>query len=87
MSIGEVTFTPEEQQAILADHERKRDRDMIIVLEARGYVVRKNNNEEGLEQRDLEYKTILEAKGYAVLKNDIDVLINILKSKGYKVSK
>lgn len=83
----QVNFTPEEQQAIMRDTERKRDRDMIIVLEARGYIVRQRQIEDMREQRDLEYKTILESRGYAIIKNDIDVLIEIMQKSGYEVRK
>lgn len=83
----EVTFTKEEQQEILRDHNRKIDRDMIIKLEARGYMVRIRPVDMDLDQRDNEFKTILEARGYAVLPNDIDELVKILQSKGYEVKK
>lgn len=83
----EVTFTQEEQQEILRDHNRKIDRDMIIKLEARGYMVRIRPVDMDLDQRDNEFKTILEARGYAVLPNDIDELVKILKSKGYEIKK
>jgi len=83
----EINFSKEEQQAMLKDHNRKIDRDMIVRLEARGYMVRIKPVDMDLDQRDKEFKTILEARGYAVLPNDIDELINILENKGYKVTK
>lgn len=61
-------FTPEEHQAMLKDHERKIDRDMIVRLEARGYIVRVKPEMYNINNSTLELITILETRGFKVTK-------------------
>jgi hypothetical protein len=63
-----VDFTKEEQQEMIRDHERKRDMDMIKILEARGYIVKVRPEIYDINQRDVELITVLESRGYEVRK-------------------